>query len=345
MLEWQSVAYDNIPRWEQDRHSEAFVNFIRSCRKPKQTKHGLSEMVDKTVWQETCEQAEALGTVSADQAKAFFEEYFTPYKLSTNLKEQGLLTGYYIPVLEGSLTKSKDYTWPVYARPDDLKKGEPYFTHAEINAGALDGRGLEVMWLRDPVMGFFMHIQGSGRVRLPDGKMADLLYDGKNNRAYTAIGRTLIDQGELTKENVSLQSIRDWLYANPDRAQEIMESNESYVFFRRENAEQLPLGGQGVPLVPERSVAVDTSVLPYGLPVYVSTQVLGKGEKMRQFSRTLITQDTGGAIKGPLRGDIFFGQGDDAEARAGGQQFKGTWYLLVPTKREPDEQTGQTDRS
>jgi membrane-bound lytic murein transglycosylase A len=333
-LQWHPITYQDIPGWQQDRHAEALQAFRHSCTKPKPSQAAILPLIDKDAWKEACAEAERIQGGSHQQARHFFEYYFTPYQLTTNQRQTGLLTGYYVPVFNGSLQRTERFAYPVYGLPDDIVKGQEYFSRAEIDNGALANRGLELTWVEDPVMLFFLHIQGSGRLRLPDGQMIELRYAGKNNQAYVAIGKILLDRGEIAKEDLSLQSIRQWLYDHPQEAQSIMHANPSYVFFTRHDAESMPPGAQGATLTPERSIAIDPSQLPYGLPVFISTRITDAKGHEKPFHRLLLTQDTGGAIKGPLRGDLFFGQGEDAEPRAGSQKQSGEWVALIPTRHD-----------
>jgi membrane-bound lytic murein transglycosylase A len=239
---------------------------------------------------------------------------------------------------------------PLYRKPDDLVmvdlgefrenlKGEriagrvidgrlrPYEDRTRIEGGALKGRDLEMVWVDDPVDAFFLHIQGSGRITLEDGSVMRVGYAGQNGHPYIAVGRELIARGVLTKENVSMQSIREWLHANPGEASGLMNKNPSFVFFRPLDGEG-PLGAQGVALTPGRSLAVDRSFVPYGLPVWLDAQdPLDGAARVR---RLMVAQDTGGAIRGPVRGDVFWGHGADAELRAGRMKSPGRYYLLIP---------------
>jgi membrane-bound lytic murein transglycosylase A len=208
----------------------------------------------------------------------------------------------------------------------------PYFDRDEIERGALDGRALELLWVDDPIDKFFLQIQGSGLVRLADGRLLRVGYADQNGRAYRPIGRDLVEMGELSREEVSLQSIAAWLRANPDRADAVMDKNPSYVFFQLlGDAEALegPLGAQGVPLLAGRSLAVDRRYIPYGAPVWLETEApFPDGE--RSLHRLMIAQDTGGAIKGGVRGDVFRGAGDLAEHVAGHMKSRGSYFLFLP---------------
>lgn len=267
----------------------------------------------------------------------------------------GLLTGYYEPLLTGARTPDARHRVPLYRPPPDLVAVDlaafaadlagrrvtgrveagrlvPYSDRAAIDAGALAGRDLELLWVDDPVAAFFLHIQGSGRVRLPDGSLIRVGYAGQNGRPYRAIGRDLIELGALTPETVSLQTIRTWLLANPGAAPAVMQKNPSFVFFRDlgpvDDGEGPP-GAQGAPLTPGRSLAVDTAHVALGTPVWLDTTAPwpdGPGP----LRRLLVAQDTGGAIKGALRGDVFFGAGEDAEHTAGHMRSPGRWWVLLP---------------
>jgi membrane-bound lytic murein transglycosylase A len=275
-------------------------------------------------------------------------------------RPDGLFTGYYEPLLRGSRRYGGAYTVPLYRAPDDLvlidlglfkpdlagreiagridgRQFVPYFGRAEIDAGALEGRGLELVWVDDAIDTFFLQIQGSGQVELDDGARIRVGYDGQNGHQYRAIGRDLVAQGALTLEEVSLQSIRDWLIAHPAEAREIMARNASYVFFRERpelDAADGPIGAQGVPLTAGRSLAVDRRYIPLGTPIWLeSTAPWPEGEG--PLRRLVIAQDTGGAIKGPVRGDVFWGTGPRAEAIAGHMKSQGRYVVLLPKAAAP----------
>ncbi len=341
-LQWQPVAYEQIPGWAHDRHAEALAAFRRSCASPKPTDSAIATLMDPGVLAATCREAAQWRSPSHNRARRFFERHFTPYRLHTNTRHSGLFTGYYIPVLNGSLTPDARFAYPAYAVPADLRAPAPYATRAQIEAGALAGRGEELVWLEDPVMLFFLHIQGSGRVRLPDGRLLELRYAGKNHRPYVAIGNVLVERGAIPREKLSLQTIRRWLYEHPRQARDVMQANPSYIFFALNRVQSMPPGAQGVALTPERSLAIDPKQLPYGLPVFVNTFTSPNPDQLQYFRRLMITQDTGGAIRGPLRGDIFFGQGEAAEARAGRQKYRGEWIILIP--KDHHDETAQATR-
>jgi len=310
-------------------------------------------------WRQPCTAAALVEPGNEAAAKTFFEAWFTPYLAANNDQEQGLFTGYYEPELRGSHTYSPDFPVPLYRRPADLitvdlglfreewrgqrlagrvqgRRLLPFASRAEINDGALSEQGLELVWVDDPVDAFFLHVQGSGRIVLEDGSVLRVGYAAQNGHDYVSIGRRLIKRGAMEKDAVSLQTIRAWLRAHPDAATALLEENPSYVFFQElvapanggTGSPTGPIGAQGVPLTPGRSLAVDRLFLPLGIPLWLDTQDPLDAE--RSLRRLVIAQDTGGAIKGPVRGDIFFGFGAQAEAQAGRMNARGRYYLLLP---------------
>jgi membrane-bound lytic murein transglycosylase A len=285
---------------------------------------------------------------------SFFETHFEPFAVTNRGEPEGLFTGYYEPTLDGSRVRTERFSVPLYGRPPELLtvdlgrfreewRGErlagrlegaavvPFADRRAIHRGALAGRRLEVLWVDDPVDAFFLEIQGSGRVRLPDGEEVRVGYAGQNGHPYTAIGRVLVERGALPRQAVSLQSIRRWLEDHPQWARDLLERNASYVFFRILDGDG-PRGAQGVVLSPGRSLAVDRRFLPLGAPVWLTTTVPGpaQGTPEEPFRRLLVTQDTGGAIRGPVRGDVFFGPGEEAAWRAGHLKRPGRLWLLLP---------------
>jgi membrane-bound lytic murein transglycosylase A len=341
------TSFDEIKGWNDDDQSEAFETFLKSCRRSKT----LAETPP-------CVEAMAMaaqGPVSREAARAFFEKYYTPFEVGVESKP-GLLTGYYEPEVEGSRERTEKFKVPVYRRPGDLvavkpdelrgtyneeltamrkTDGElvPYYTREEIDEGALDGQDLEIVYLADPVELFFLQVQGSGRVRLPDGTVLRLGYAGKNGHPYASIGKLLLERGEGKPGKMSMQAIKAWLRADPERAKKLMWENPSYVFFeeRPEGEAGLgPVGAQGVALTPGRSIAVDPSYNALGTPIFVVAANDLKEEDGTPFERLMIAQDVGSAIKGPERGDIFFGSGDEAGERAGTTAVSGDFIVLKP---------------
>ena len=362
------VAFDALDGWPDPAPEEALSALQRSCR-PILARDPAAAFADEPLagrnadWQSICRAAGALsdgGAVpTAEQARSFFESWFQPYRVTGDGSTEGLFTGYYEPLLTGSLEQSQNGV-PLRRAPGDIVtvdlgsfaadlegrrvrgrvEGDrlvPYFDRNEIERGALDGRSLELLWVDDPIRKFFLQIQGSGLVQLPDGRLLRVGYADQNGRAYRPIGRDLVEMGELSREEVSLQTIDAWLRANPDRADEIMDKNPSYVFFTmlgEADALEGPLGAQGVPLLAGRSLAVDRRYIPYGAPVWLETNApFPDGD--RPIRRLMVAQDTGGAIKGGVRGDVFWGSGDLAEFVAGHMNSRGSYYVLLPKAAAP----------
>lgn len=336
------TSFSDLDGWQVDKLLEALAAFKLSCAK----------LEAKPDWKNVCEAAQKTPPTDT-AARVFFEEEFIPYIVEGNNGKYGLFTGYYIPELRGSLRRGGVYQTPLYARPHDLvtadlgafktdlkgqkiagkvQKGKlvPYDDRAAIAKGALKFRAKPVVWVDDPADAFFLEVQGSGRVRLTNGNFLTLGYDGANGRTYASIGRALADRCEIPIP-VTMEDIRERLDA-PD-AQAIMNLNPSYVFFRRLPNENV-LGAIGVALTPKRSLAVDPDFLNLGAPVWLDTTD-GKGDVLQ---RLMIAQDTGGAIKGVVRGDFFWGAGDEAEAQAGSMQSRGRYYVLLPKTMKPNDE-------
>jgi len=348
-----AASFADLPGWADDRHAEFLPAFARTCarlaRLPDDRDTGLGGRAAD--WRAPCAQAAAIPMGDHAAAKRFLETAFRPFLASDEAAgPDGLFTGYYEPELRGSLTRSGAFTIPLRARPADLVmvdlgefrpelRGQriagsvvngnlrPYPPRAGINQGAIDNRADVLVWVDDPVDAFFLEIQGSGRVVLQDGRVLRLGYAAKNGQPYVAIGRRLIERGALTREAVSMQSIRAWLSANPAEARAVMETNPSYVFFRVLDGDG-PLGAEGVALTPGRSLAVDRSLIAMGMPLWLDAEdPLTPGARIR---RTMMAQDTGGAIRGAVRGDVFWGAGADAAERAGKMRSPGRYWLLLP---------------
>jgi membrane-bound lytic murein transglycosylase A len=321
----------------------------------------LAAAGDLAAWGGICARLAALGPTRGPEhretLRLFLERELEPRAVANGNRREGLLTGYYEPELRGSRHRRGRYVHPLYLSPGDqqvvdlgefkrdlagrkitgLVRGgrfRPYWDRAEIERGALARRGLELVWVDDPVALFFLQIQGSGRVVLAEGGVVRVGYAGQNGHDYTPIGRRLVEQGELRLEEVSLQSIRAWLRAHPERAAELMHANRSYVFFR--TLPGAPEGASGVELTPGRSLAVDDAFLPYGVPLWLASSlpaVADLGLPERPLRRLVVAQDTGGAITGPVRGDLFLGPGREAEETAGRMRQPLRLWLLVPRAR------------
>lgn len=349
------VAFTDLPGWTTDRLSGALPALARSCGRlmsqPVERPVGPGGLAGKVAdWQTACTRLSAVPPDDDTAARSFLETHFTPYAAGNNGDRKGLFTGYYEVELEGSRSPDPAYPVPLYKRPGDLVmvdlgdfadrwKGErtagrvvdgrlkPFEDRAAIEAGALRGKGLELVWLKDPIATFFLHIQGSGRVRMADGTEMRVGYAGQNGHKYVAIGKELIDRGELKREEVSLQTIRTWLRAHPGEAPAVMNLNPSFVFFQTLKGDG-PNGAQGVALTPGRSLAVDSKFVPYGVPVWLDAE--DPVDPAQPLRRLLVAQDTGGAIRGPVRGDVFWGHGAEAEHKAGVMKSRGEYFLLLP---------------
>jgi membrane-bound lytic murein transglycosylase A len=307
------------------------------------------EMGKVSDWLPICEAAEIIRPGNETEARYFYETRFQPYTVSNNQNRKGLITGYYEADLQGAFGADARYKFPILAKPKDIISGEliafdnkfkkgtiigrihknkmiPYYTRAEIEDGALSGRKLETMWVDNAIDAFVLHIQGSGRIVLPDGSYVRVGYDGRNGHKYTSIGRELVAEGVMNLEDVTMPTIRAWMEDNPIAATALMRRNKSFIFFKV-NKNIGPVGAQGVILTATRSIAIDRAFYPMGLPIWLDTTVPGSREKIQ---RLMITQDTGAAIKGPLRGDFFWGNGPQAAISAGLMKQKGEFYLLLP---------------
>ena len=347
-------GFEDLPGWEADSVAEALPALRRSCRRI------LPRADDKTIgpnalggrvadWRPICEDLERLAVTDDISARLFFETWFTPFLVSDDGDSEGLFTGYYEAELRGDTKPNGRYRFPLYTRPADLVsvdlgdfradlEGErivgrvdksrlvPYFSRAEIERGALSGQKLELIWADDPVDVFFLHVQGSGQVRLPDGRVKRVGFAASNGLPFYAIGRAMIQEKVLDGGDVSMQSIRDWLRRNPAKAESLMHRNGRFIFFREIEGEG-PIGAQGVPLTAGRSLAVDPSHLPLGAPIFLDTTWPASD---RPLQRLLVAQDTGSAIKGVVRGDFFWGSGEPALAEAGRMKQTGRYFILLP---------------
>ncbi|CAH2600815.1 Membrane-bound lytic murein transglycosylase A precursor [Rhodovastum atsumiense] len=353
------VGFDRLPGWQADRTAEAVPAFLAGCSamRPGGDLGGTGEAAarggDPLQWRASCEAARALPPGDEAAARRFFEGYFQPWAIAGNGNPNGLFTGYFEPEVAGARSPGGQYRVPLLGRPTDLiqvdlgefapdLKGRrlvgrmdggrllPYWDRAAIEGGALSRQRLGLLWLTDPVDAFVLQIQGSGRVRLPQGRVVRVSYAAQNGRPYVPIGRVLAERGEMKLDQVSMPAIRAWLDAHPAEAQEVMNQNPSYVFFREllgVREDEGPPGALGAGLTPGRSIAIDRAYLPLGAPVWLDTTDPLTGAKLQRLT---MAQDLGGAIKGPVRADVFWGWGPDAEARAGRMRQPGTQYVLLP---------------
>jgi len=353
------ARFADLPGWERDDPSEALAAFLRSCEafhelpadQPLGDRGGYAGSAGD--WRDVCAAAAAVEP-GAGAVRRFFAERFVPVAAANRDDPTGLFTGYYEPTLRGSRRRHGPFQVPLYARPPELVEVDlgkfredlggrriagrieggrlvPFADREAIAAGALAGRDLEVLWVDDPVDAFFLEIQGSGRVRLEDGSELRIGYASQNGHPYYAIGRELVELGALSRDEVSLQTIRAWLADNPERAEEVMATNPSYVFFRALGPDG-PYGAQGVVLTPGRSLALDRVFHALGVPVWLdaSRPAAEPGASDLPLRRLMVAQDTGGAIRGPVRGDVFWGPGEEAEQVAGRMRHEGRMWLLLP---------------
>jgi membrane-bound lytic murein transglycosylase A len=328
------ISFNEIAGWTDDKQDEALAAFRRSC--PKLTTSPESKILtdggQKTVtpgeWKQICDNAAAVKDGDTRAARRFFEENFRPVVVQT----RGNFTGYFEPDLRGSRAPSRLFTVPVYRRPPDLKE-QPYYTRAEIEQGALKGKGLEIAWVQDPIALFEVQVQGSGRIHLAEGGTLSLGFDGSNNRPYTALAGVLAEMGVMRRDEATWPAIRDWLKRNPQQGREVMRKNERYIFFK-DTRSSAAAGSEGVPLTAQRSIAIDVAFTPYGTPIWIDTYrpVAGKPGANEIYRRLMIAQDTGSAIKGAARGDVFFGSGAQASDWAGRMVGSGRAIVLVPNR-------------
>jgi membrane-bound lytic murein transglycosylase A len=327
-LTW--AGFEQLNGWRDDPVSLAVPALLRSCaaflskpdNAPLDARPKGADFGTVGEWRGACGRAAALPAGDDGAARRFFESEFAPLLAGNNGNPDGLFTGYFEITLNGSRQRTGIYQTPLYKRPPEPGR----HTRAEIEDGALAGKGLELLWVDDPIDAFFLEIQGSGRVRLREGGMTRVGYDGSNGKPYVAVGRLLIDRGEMPREKVTMAGIRGWMKANPKDGAALRRENPSYVFFR-EITGAGPLGAQRVVLTPGRSLAVDRNFLSLSIPMWLETQERFSPTTIR---RLVVAQDTGGAIKGPVRGDLFWGHGDAAATGAGAMNARGRDDLLLP---------------
>jgi membrane-bound lytic murein transglycosylase A len=350
----RSVDFSDLSGWRDDDHGAALAAFQLSCGAilDRGGAFGRDPAYggESSDWLEVCRRA----LMAQSSAQSFFESEFVPVRVSDPERPGGMFTGYFEPEFRGSRTRGGPYQVPIYRRPSDLETFDaaarqatgltygrrvggapaPYHSRKDIETGALAGRNLELVWLTDWADAFFLQIQGSGRIRLEDDSLMRVGFAAKTGLPYTAVGGILANRGDIPREQVSMQSIRAWMAQHPDAARELMWQNESYVFFREIPANDPslgPPGAQQVPLMPMRSLAVDRAYWAFGTPVWLEADVpSGPGGAMQPFRRLLVAQDTGSAIKGRVRGDVFWGTGEAAASVAGLMQSPGTMVALLP---------------
>jgi membrane-bound lytic murein transglycosylase A len=353
----EPAKWSELEGWSTDDHLAAFTAYQASCQPFRSIKRPRDERpVFVALW-DVCRRAAAVRPANAAAARTFFEDNFRPVRIARLGEAQGFLTGYYEPIVQGSRFPNPEFHVPLYRRPPDLvaagykpgvdnfpnkgaligrlnEKSEiiPYHDRGAIEAGALDGQKLEICWLKDPFEALSIQIQGSARVILEDGTPLRLNYDSHNGHPYSAVGRVLIERNLIPREEMSMQRIRDWMALNPDEAPKVRATNRSFVFFRVTGLsnEGEPLGAQGVPLAPGRSIAVD-KLHVYGTPFFIDASLpIESAKPVTPFRRLMIAQDTGSAIVGPARADLYWGAGDDAARIAGRIRHPGRFVMLLP---------------
>lgn len=338
------VGYEELPGWQDDDVREAWPALLNSC----------GALAARTGWREACAGVASIDPSDMAVVRRFFQERFIPHQVrNLDGSFSGTVTGYYEPLLRGSRTRGGSFRTPLHRAPSDLltidlagvypelknlrlrgrvvgNRVIPYFTRAELEQQNRLA-GSELLWVDDPIEAFFLQVQGSGRVLLEDSKeMVRVAYADQNGHPYRSIGRYLIDKGELTLEQASMQGIKGWAAANPSRLQELLNANPSYVFFREEKITDPangPKGALGVALTPQRSIAIDPVYIPLGVPVFLSTTQPNSTVPLR---RLMVAQDTGGAIRNPVRADFFWGFGPDAGELAGRMKQSGQMWVLLP---------------
>ncbi len=311
----KAVSFDELPGWLEDDHPAALDVFLKSCGKIRG-----NELTSAEDWKAICKLAE-----NTPDAQTFFELLFQPVLVEN--KRRTLFTGYYEPEIPGSRKKAGKFRFPLYKRPKELRPGQVWKTREQIESGALEGRGLEIAWLSDPVESFFLHVQGSGRLKLNEGGVMRVGFDGKNGHTYRSVGKELIRRGILSKNSVSAHRIKAWVRNNPNDGRAILQHNPSFVFFREligldENSG--PPGAMQVSVSSGRTIAVDPRFTPLGAPVWIDKRGIDP------MKRLMVAQDVGSAIKGPQRADIFYGSGAEPGRIAGRTKSPGRMYILLP---------------
>jgi membrane-bound lytic murein transglycosylase A len=339
---FEVAGWNELPGWNSDDVNAAWPAFIRSCMALK----------SQSLWQPPCFAASRVTRHDNASLRRYFETWFKPYRVfNSDGSANGMVTGYYEPLLHGSRTRTDKYRYPLYGVPDDLltiEVGElfpeligervrgrrvdghvvPYYTRKEIHDGIDSLQNREIAWVDDQVELFFLHIQGSGRLKLENGDIMRVGYANHNGHPYRSVGRILIDRGELTLSKASMQGIKEWANANPTRLSGLLAENPGYVFFRELPAGPSgPIGALGVPITPRRSIAIDEQSVPLGAPVFLATTWPNSSKPLSQL---MLAQDIGGAIKGAVRADFFWGFGDEAAELAGRMRQSGEMWVLLP---------------
>ncbi len=329
------IPYSQLQGWQDGPHLGALNAFAKSCTKI--IRYDDQRMVypkyagKAAGWKSVCQQLIDHPIEDNHAAKAFFEKNFVPFSTLYDGVGFGLFTGYYVPELKGSFTKTQRFKYPLYALPHDNTAMD--LTRKQITGGTLKNNNLELLYLDDKIEAFFLQIQGSGRISLPDDTVVTVGYAGRNNHEYKSIGEYFVHNNLMQKEDITAQSIKGWLRDNPEKTDDILNYNQSYVFMevKSQEAHKLPSGGQGVELTPMHSIAIDKNFIPYSAPIWLS--LMDKKKETLEYKEHLflVAQDTGSAIKGPIRGDIFFGIGTQAGEKAGRAKEFGKYFIFLPS--------------
>ena len=343
----QEARWSDLPGWPEDDPIAAWGAFLRSCQTLRR----------QPAWAPICADAQRLNGKDGAQIRSFFESSLVPHQVvNPDDSREGLITGYYEPLIRGSRTRSAAYRYPLYAIPDDLltiefgdlfpelkhmrlrgrvdgRKVVPYYSRAELSQRESQLAGKVLLWAADAIDLFFLQVQGSGRVELDNGGRMRVGYADQNGHPYQSIGRWLVDRGEITMDQASMDGIKAWARANPKRLDELLNANPSFVFFRQlPDGNEGPIGALGVPLTEGRSLAVDPRTVPLGVPVFLATTRPSDGKPL---NRVMLAQDTGGAIKGAVRADFYWGSGPEAGIQAGRMRQTGRMWLLLPRDATP----------
>lgn len=352
-MQLKETRFHALPGWEKENYDRALLAFKQSCteikNRPSQAPFSPSPFTGRVYeWQRICQAADHVNTKKA--AKQFFEYWFKPYRVQDTSGAPGLFTGYYLPLIHASLTKTKHNTVPIYGVPNDLvklpaktsqkllvrqfKQGKllPYPDREAINHGAISKTAPVIAWTNDVVDLFFAQIQGSAIVELPNKQRFLLGYASGNGQPYTSIGKLLVDRGAIVKEQVSMRTIKTWLKQHPQQKHALLNQNASYVFFHP-LSQEAPTGTERVNLTPGHSLAVDTRFIPLGAPLWLDTTVPAKKSGVfKPYRHIVIAQDTGGAINGIIRGDVYWGAGERAAFYAGEMKSSGEYFIFLPRK-------------
>lgn len=355
------ISFEHLPHWQTGEQTEAFYAFQQSCheilkRDPNKAFSNLPQSGNNKQWQDICLAANKMTNPNANSIKQFFEEWFEPYYVLNNFNPYGKFTGYYLPILQGKLTKDQNYSIPIYSVPSDLIKvnlglfnpqlngkhivGQlknnilvPFPDRAAINNDAIKSTAKVIAWTNNSMDLFIAQIQGSAIVKLPNNQQLLIGYAADNGHKYTAIGKVLLENKALSKQDISIQSIRAWLLQHPSLIDDILNQDKSYVFFRIIGSGGAT-GKEGIPLTAQGSLAIDNNNIPLGVPMWLNTEIPQmNSNQLTPFYHLLIAQDVGGAIKGIVRGDVYCGEGEQAEFIAGHMNSSGQYWMLLPKRK------------